>query len=236
MSKSFNQGSEQIAISRAYKMLAQEVGHVMASIAFYEQIVRQYGAENARRFLQENGRAFPVLSIMGDEDGVHRIYKRIRDLNAQLYPILESKTDIVCIGAEAAWLDIVTHEYFGKTFHIVPHSINADLDRFLANYGDNVRIHNSVDLTHLYGTTSIVITFAFDVTDHTFLTYPVAHRVCGRDTRQSFSELIALDILESAFRFFPTDLVEIDCDEMTYILSRQRESMRRPTKWKLSLF
>ena len=229
--KTSRQDSEWTAIERAYTMLAHEVGHVMASTVIFSKIVANYGSENARHFLQNNGRAFPILSTMMYEDGPERIDRHIADLNKKLLPFFERKTDIVCIGAEAAWLDIAAAMYGNKTFHVVPHSSDADRDRFLSYYGENVRILNSVDLTHLYGTTSVIVTFAFGVTDHTFFTYPVVYRICGWDTRQSFSEIIALDIIESPLLFYPTDLVEVDIDEMTHVFSRSIESTRRDKRW-----
>jgi hypothetical protein len=228
--------SEKNAITRAYTMLAAEMGHVAAATALYEQIVKHHGSDKARWFLRTNGRAFPILAAMADEDGTHRIRKRINDLTNQLSILLSNKTDIVCIGAEAAWLDIAATMHGDKTFHIVPHSSHADLDRFLSNYGENVRIHDSVDLTHLYSTTSVIVTFAFGITEHTFYTYPIAYRICGRDTRQAFSELIALDLIDCPLNFYPSDLVEIATDEMTHILSRSLESIRRFPEWKLAAF
>lgn len=227
---------EQNAIARAYAMLSVEMGHMAASAAIYEQIVDHYGSESARWFLQRNGRAFPILSTMADDDGTPRIKKCISDINNQLSMLLRNKTKILCIGAEAAWLDIAAPMHLDKTFYVVPHSSDADLDRFLSNYGENVQIHNSVDLAHLYGTDSVIVTFAFGVTDHTFYTYPVTYRFCGRDTRQAFSALIALDIVGSPLRFCPADLVEIATDEMTHVLSRSLESIRRTRRWKLAAF
>lgn len=232
MKKPLIQICEQKAIERAYAMLAVEVGHIAAATAIYEKVVAHFGLDNARWFLQRNGRAFPILSALADENSTQRINKRICNLNDQLSPLLRNKTDIVCVGSEAAWLDIATAMYVDKTFHVVPHSSDADHDRFLSNYGDNVLIHDSVDLTHLYGTTSVIVTFAFGVTKYTFQTYPVVYRICGRDTRQAFSELIALDIVDSSLRFYPADLVEIATDEMTHIFSRSFESIRRIRKWK----
>ncbi|MEW6427240.1 MAG: hypothetical protein AB1568_04300 [Thermodesulfobacteriota bacterium] len=228
--------AEKNAVSRAYSMLAVEMGHVAAAIALYEEIVDHFGLENARLFLKANGRAFPILSAMADNDGVHRVEKRINDLLDQLAVTLCDKTDIICIGAESAWLDVATQTCIDKLFHVVPHSRDANLDRFLSNYGRNVRIHDSVDLTHLCGTTSVIITFAFGVTPYAFYTYPVAYRICGRDTRQSFSELIALDLIDSPLRFYPNDLVEIASEEMTQVLSRSYEPVRRSTIWKLAAF
>lgn len=228
--------SEKNAISRAYTMLAVEMGHVAAATALYEEIVDYHGLENARWFLKANGRAFPILAALADDDGTHRVRKRIYDLSDQLSVILRDKTDIVCIGAESAWLDIATQTYIDKTFHIVPHSSDANLDRFLSNYGENVRIHDSVDLTYLCGTTSVIITFAFGVTLYTFYTYPVAYRICGRDTRQSFSELIALDIIDRPLIFYPKDLVEVAAEEMTHVLSKTHEPIRRSRLWKLAAF
>jgi hypothetical protein len=227
---------EKKAIERAYAMLAVEMGHLAAAIAIYEKIVEGYGPDSARWFLQRNGRAFPILSTMADEDGTQRISKRIHDLNDQLSPLLLNKTDIVVIGAEAAWLDIAAAIHVDKTFHVVPHSRDANLERFLSNYGENVRIHDSVDLSQLHGTTSIIVTFAFGVTEHTFYAHPVVYRICGRDTRQAFSELIALDIIGSPLRFYPTDLVEVAVNEMTLIFSRSLASTRRTRKWNLSAF
>ncbi len=227
---------DQKAITRAYTMLSVEMGHVAAATAIYEQLLAHYGADNARWFLQRNGRAFPVLSAMAYEVGTQRIDKRIRGINELLASFLEHKTDIVCIGAETAWLDIATTTYTDKSFHIVPHSNDADLDRLLSNFGENVRIHDSVDLTRLYGTTSVIVTFAFNVTEHSFFTYPAAYRVCGLDTRQAFSELIALDLIDSPLRFHPPDLVEMDTDEMTCVLSRALESTRRSRVWTLAAF
>ncbi len=218
---------EKNAITRAYTLLAAEIGHIAASIAIYEQIVAHHGADSARWFLQRNGRDFPILSTLADEDGTQRISKRIRDLNDQLATLLRHKTDIVCIGTEAAWLDSAAIMYSDKTFHVVPHSSNADMDRFLSNYGKNVCVHDSVDLTRLCGTASVIVTSAFGVTEHTFHTYPVVYRICGRDTRQAFSELIALDIMDRPLRFYPADLVEIGTDEMTQIFPRALESARR---------
>jgi len=225
---------EQNAIQRAYVMLAVEMGHIAAATAVYEQIVAHYGPDRARLILQRHGRAFPILSTMADEDGTRRVSKRIQDLNIQLSPLFRDKTDIVCIGGETAWLDAAADRYADKTFHVIPHSSAADLNRFLSNYGENVRVHDSVDLTHLYGTTSVIVTFAFGVTEHAFHTYPVTYRICGRDTRQAFSELIALDIVDSALRFYPADLVEMATDEMTHFFSRSLESNRRTLRWKLA--
>jgi len=228
--------SEKHAISRAYTMLAVEMGHVAAATAMYEEIVNHYGLENACWFLKTNGRAFPILAAMADDDSAHRVRKRIYDISDQLSVILRDKTDIVCIGAVSGWLAIATQEHSDKTFHIVPHSNDANLDRFLSNYGENVRIHDSVDLTYLCGTASVIITFAFGVTSYTFYTYPVVYRICGRDTRQSFSELIALEIIDSPLMFYPNDLVEIAVDEMTHLLSRTHEPIRRSSVWKLAAF
>jgi len=226
--------SEINAIARAYMMLAAEMGHVAAAIALYEQIVIHHGPDKARWFLRTNGRTFPILAAMADEEGVHRIRRHINDLNDQLSIHFHNKTDIVCVGTEAAWLDIAAATHADKTFHIVPHSGDADLDRLLSNYGKNVRIHNSVDLHHLYSTTSVIVTFAFGVTCHTFYTYPAAYRICGQDTRQAFSKLIAIDILDCPLKFYPSDLVEIATSEMTHVLSRTLGSIRRSYRWRLA--
>ncbi|NLH17950.1 MAG: hypothetical protein GX455_15345 [Phycisphaerae bacterium] len=227
---------ESDAIARAYEMLSVEMGHVAAATAIYEQIIDHYGSERARWFLKANGRAFPILAAMADEDGANRIRKRIHDITIRLSALILNKTDIVCIGAEAAWLDMAAPMHLDKVFHVVPHSGDADLDRFLSNYGDNVRIHDSVNLSHLYGTTSVIVTFAFGVTEHTFYTYPVTCRICGQDIRQAFSELIALDMIDCPLRFYPNDLVEIATDEMTHVLTRSRESIRRTVGWKSAAF
>jgi len=226
------------AVARAYNMLAQEAGHVTAMCAIYDQVVNHSEKGDVRPFLEMNWRTLPLLSSMVDTDGSNRIRKRIKHVCNQLLPILENKRDIICIGTETAWLDVVTtqQEHKDKIFHIVPHSSDADLNRILANYGENVHIQNSFDLSHLYGSTSVIITFAFGISDYTFYTYPVVHRVCGRDTRQAFSDLIALDIIDSPLRFYPADLVEIDVDEMTLVLSRDYESNKRIRKWKLAAF
>jgi len=226
--------SEINAIIRAYTMLSIEAGHVASVIALYEELLRHYGTEKTNEFLRTNGREFPILAAMADENTSYRINKRISNLNSQLSEILKDKTNIVCIGAETAWIDIAARTYSNKQFHIVPQSQHFDFKRFLSNYSSNVRIHNSVDLTQFYGTNSVIVAFAFGTTQYNFYTYPVAYRICGSDTRQFFSELIALDLMDCPLKFYPNDLAEIPTDEMTYIFSRSYKQKRRYYPWKLA--
>lgn len=223
--------SEVPAIARAYTMLASEMGHIAAATALYGEIAMHYGADAACWFLKANGRAFPILAALANEGGTHRIAKRINDVNGQLASILRDKESIVCVGAEAAWLDIAAPMYPEKTFYVVPHSPEADLERVVSNYAGNVRIHDSILLYPLYGSSSVIVTFAFGVAEDMFFTYPVVYRICGRDTRQTFSGLIALDILDCPLSFYPYDLVEIATHDFTQVLSRSYESPKRSRRW-----
>jgi len=224
---------EKNAINRAYSMLSVELGHMAAANAIYEQVVEHYGSEKARWFLQTNGRAFPILAAIANEDSPDRIRKRISDITVRLSALTIDKTDIVCVGAEVAWLDIAVRVHPDKVFHVIPHSANADLDRFLSNYGENVRINDSVNLSNLCGTNSVIVTFAFGFTDYTFNTYPLTSRICGQDIRQAFSALIALDMLECPLRFYPNELIEIATEEMTHVITRTCQPLRRNLGWKL---
>lgn len=236
MKKRTNPFREQDAIARAYKMIAAEMGHVAAASAMHEQIVKHYGSESARWFLRKNSRAFPILAAMADDVDTSGISKCISDLNKKLSTLIRSKTDIICVGSEAAWLDVAAPMHPDKIFHVVPHSSDADCNRIISNYPDNVHLHDSIDLTCLSGTDSVIVIFAFGVSEHTFYTYRVTNRICGRDTRQMFSALIALDMIDCPLQFCPPDLVEIATDEITHLLSRSFESKRRDRRWKSAAF
>lgn len=226
-----NESAEWYGIARAYGMMAQEVGHVMAASTIYNEILATQGPEMAWHVLKQHGRALPVLSaLIVDGKSSEQIRKRIHDLTNNLAPILHNKQKIVCVGAEAAWLDCATVSYPDKQFYIMPHAQDANIERLLANYASNVSIYKNFDLTPLSGTASAIVVFAFNVGFATFHTYPIACRIIGSDTRQSFADIIALDLLECTIPYFPYDFVEIGFDEVTQIVSRRQQN-RRALQW-----
>ena len=228
-----NELAEWHGIARAYGMMAQEVGHVMAATTIYNEILAtQEGPEMAWHVLKQHGRALPVLSaLIVDGKSSEQIRKRIHDLTNNLAPILHNKQKIVCVGAEAAWLDCATQAYPDKQFYIIRHAQNANIERFIANYAsNNIYVYENSDLTPLVGTASVIIVFAFNVGFATFDTYPIACRIIGSDTRQSFADIIALDLLECTIPYFLYDFVEIGFDEVTQIVSRRQQD-RRALQW-----
>ncbi len=230
-----DKSAEWHGIARAYGMMAQEVGHVMAATTIYNEILAQ-GPEMAWHVLKQHGRTLPVLSaLIVDGKSSEQICKRIHDLTNNLAPILHNKQVIICVGAEAAWLDCATIAYPDKQFYIMPHAQDANIDRFLTNYASNVSIYKNFDLTPLAGTASAIVVFAFNVGFATFHTYPIACRIIGSDTRQSFADIIALDLLECTIPYFPYDFVEIGFDEVTQIVSRRQQN-RRALQWTSQAF
>jgi hypothetical protein len=227
-----DKSAEWHGIARAYGMMAQEVGHVMAAITIYNEILATQGPEMAWHVLKQHGRTLPVLSaLIVDGKSSEQIRKRIHDLTNNLAPILHNKQVIVCVGAEAAWLDCATQVYPDKQFYIIRHAQDANIERFLVNYASNkVYVYENSDLTPLAGTGSVIIVFAFNIGFATFHTYPIACRIIGSDTRQSFADIIALDLLDCTIPYFPYDFVEIGFDEVTQIVSRRQQN-RRALQW-----
>lgn len=195
-------------IARTYSMLTAEVGHAAAAMSVHNVFFESAGHEETSRVLLENRRLFPVLSSIGAFTA-GQIAAGVAEANEALERTLAGKDTIVCIGAEAAIIDALASRLSQREIYIVPHSPVANRERILSNYGANVRIHSSIELEELSGTGSVIVIAGYGFSGEIFHTYPIAHRICGADTRQLFSKIIAMDIFGTRLHAHPGDLTGI---------------------------
>ena len=66
---------------------------------------------------------------------------------------------------------------------------------------------------------SILVVPVFDAGSNRLLTtYPNTYRAVGDDTASKFADVVAVDLLGSAFHFFPSDLVQVPMTYFTRIV------------------
>lgn len=204
-------------ISQSLDSLIPEVGLFAACTTIIQNLMQCYDETQLAAFFKSHERFFPLLSPLSKIVFGNKVDTYITGILSQLAPLFASKKRVLCIGCEAAILDIATRQFEDVQFHVIPHSTDANFSRIESNYGPNVTVHDSFEVSRIYGRDCILLAFGYGLSRNKFYTYPVFCRVVGNDTRQGFARLALAGMCEKPFERHPYELSEIDFQVMSHI-------------------
>jgi len=214
-----NEGSSRTdwaVLVTSVRAASRELGVFSASLVALETIIGAGEQTMLGSLLNTHHRKLPLLATIvksgfSSDDLRHRVVSCMNKITAEI----EASQTVLTIGIESVFLDAMLDRYRNKTFVCVPHDPSVDLDRVSSNLPAHAQVCDMTRFMHFAGAQSIVLAFVYGTGYHTTYTNFQTARLLGKDVRERFRTVIAVDLLGTEFSFFPQDLVEIPMENFT---------------------
>ena len=209
------------AVNQVLNSLVPELGYYATCASIIQELMRFYDKDSLSNFFKSEGRDFPVLALLAETIFRGGIDFCVNGIIEQVSPLLTSnKSRVLCVGCEAAILDIAVRQFEDVHFYVIPHSPEANLSRIEANYGKNITFcESSINVLEIGGAECVLLAFGYGVSRKSFFAYPVFHRIISDDTRQVFSRLVLAGLCDEEFQYHPFELSMVDINVMTNVFT-----------------
>jgi len=211
---------DRLALTMSVQNASKEVGPFSASVVTLQAIHAVGGEQLVIRAVADVGRELPVLASLAQST---RHLAALTELPAsclhQLRDELSAAANVVVIGMESLFIDILLDQFPQKRAFCVPHALDVDVARIASNLRGESQLCDISTFVRYAGPQSLLLTFVYG-TGCEPLTYAhfLSARAVGADVRERFGAVVGIDLLGRELAFVPNDLVQVPTTSFTRLV------------------